>query len=202
MDNKELLNKAYLLRRAFMKDIENHIFLKKPDTQKIYEIYTKYIKELSIEENDYLELGKISSIKLKARKPKKFCFFFFWIYNMVSNIHNAFISRFYNDVDLQLFFSGFTLNSNISITDAISIFEDKSPYDIEYVELLSPYCKNELEIITSNKMIDIFLLFSLTSYVNKKDIIIWMDYLDIFKFHEKTNYIYSFYLKIFKLLTK
>ena len=67
---------------------------------------------------------------------------------MVSNIHNAFISRFYNDVDLQLFFSGFTLNSNISITDAISIFEDKSPYDIEYVELLSPYCKNELEIIS------------------------------------------------------
>lgn len=204
MDNIELLNKAYVLRNAFIHDIKEYTFSKIVNTASIYDTYYEYINELTYDDNDYLDIDILDPFKLKSAHPKKISEFFFWIYNMVSNVHNAFISRFYNDLDISQFFSGFSLNDDILIADALDIFSHKAPYDIEYVELLSPFDNNDLDIIKSNNLIDLFFLYQFTSYFSKKSFILYINYLDYFvnKKGIKDNYIYNFCLNFYKSIIK
>ena len=202
MTNIELLNKAYILRNAFIKEIEKYIFGNIVDTNSIYNIYVNYINKLTCDQNNYLEIKCPKPFILKKAKTKTVSKFFFWIYNMITNVHNAFISRFYNDFDMTLFFSGFSLNSDIPIQEALDIFKNQSPYDIEYIELLNPYDDSDFSIIKENNLIDLFFLYRLVLYFSKQSLFIYINYLNFFINKKKvtSNYIYNFCLNIYKIL--
>lgn len=204
MTENDIFDNTYKLRTSFIKELIP-LLGKKIHYDKIIKLYQKYILCLNLENNNYLDIF-IPNIKtLKHKKIKDNRTFLCFIYDLVANIHNAYIFSLEDTVDTSKFFLGFSIYEleNFDIIDKLIFsFRNKESYDIDLLELTSIYNEEDAQIIIEYKLIDIYLLQKISNYNSNNDlldIIKQIYYIDD-KYHDCNKNIIDLIIKLLSLI--
>ena len=210
MNEQELLLNSYTIRSKFINDLTNIITNIKDKSllPSLYELYYSYLDQMldpeykNLFDSYYESISKIKKFPRNKNLANKYLFTL--IYEMVTNINNAYLSLMYEygHEDAGLFFSGYTIYE--SELDIGAIKDDlicNAPNDLEIVELLDSYNEDELNYLIERKYIDIYLLSELSNYVSPfSSVIFYERFILIFKQIKnfKDEPIYNFIIKVLK----
>ena len=198
MTNEEILYNAHEARRALMEEIIPYID-KKIDFNKINGIYIKELSKYTDDIFSYaVDTPKINTLKKMA--PKKLKDIFIYLYLLLANVTNAYIS--YLDEDTSAFFSNFDLYEETDqekINQAEKAFKEGSLLDDEMLEFCHAEIPEDASLIVRNNMIDIYFIQKLTHYKKYPELLIILNQVNILG-SLRNDYIYSFIIKIFNLI--
>lgn len=173
MTYDDIFDNAYKLRTSFIKELAP-LLDKRINYDLILDLYKKYILMFPIEHESYLNIFVPNFKTVKRKKIKDKRIFLCFIYDLVVNIHNAYISSLESEIDVSKFFLGFSIYELVNIEDMtklVKIFKDEKSYDIDLLELVSIYDEKSANIIIEHKLQDIYLLQKLSNYFDKSNLI-------------------------------
>lgn len=210
MNEQELLLNSYIIRSKFINDLTNITTNIKDKSllPSLYELYYSYLNQMldpeykNLFDSYYESISKIKKFPRKRILANKYLFTL--IYEMVTNINNAYLSLMYEygHEDTNLFFSGYTIyETDLDIETIKQDLLNNSPNDLEIVELLDSYNPDELNYLQERKYIDIYLLSELSNYVSTFSAVVFYErFISIFKQIKnfKEEPIYQFVIKILK----
>ncbi len=204
MTENDIFNNTYKLRTSVLKELIP-LLGKKVNYDKIIKLYQNYILCLNLKHTNYLDIF-IPNIKtLKHNKINDNRTFLCFIYDLVANIHNAYIFSLEDTVDTSKFFLGFSIYEleDFDIIDKLIFsFRNRESYDIDLLELTSIRNKEDAKIIIDYKLIDIYLLQQLSNYNSNDDlleIIKQIYYIDD-KYHNCNKNIIDLIIKLLSLI--